>query len=487
MRSCALILATLYLLSGTSLNAQHISGVEIVADSSVKTDFEYFSKSLEGTRFSEAALSGFANDLLSALENSGYPFAQVHVRDVMLSDGEDYELVVEVISGPLCRFDSARVTGVDARTKVFLERLATVSPGERFDQSEIERTLALYRQFPFLKVADSAKLQFFDDFTTCIPTFEVQRKPTNLVEGSLGYQPGFADRDGYLQGFVRIEFENLLGRGRRFEIAYNKRNPLSHRVRIGFYQPYILYQPLSLGISVEQQRFDSLYQELSADASVSYNEFGPVSVRVRAGWQRFTPEGSRFIGVFHVRRWWWGVGVTLSTERTEHRQVLDIDLLYGTKQKYSFAGIRPEQERIDDTRLESTYRGSFPLYAAVSSAVRIDAAGIITDETDVPQTDLYKLGGARTLRGYREDQFLTERFLLASVQPNVRLATGARFHVFADGATFKSASGESLERFGAGAGFVFDLPYGSLLIDAAWGEDDDLSDGKLYMILESRF
>ncbi len=486
-RICALISAILYLLAGPPLSASQISEVHIIADTTVTADLAHLSKSLQGVNISEQALSGFANEVLTGLENSGYPFAQVRVRDLALSTNGEYELIVEVISGPLCRFDSARVVGVDTRTKEFLERIATVSPGGSFDQSRIERTLALYRQFTFLEVADSAKLKFLDDFSTCVPIFEVQRKPTNLIEGSLGYQPGYANRDGYLQGFVRIEFENLLGRGRRFEIAYNKRNPLSHRVRVGFYQPFILFQPFSLRGNVEQQRFDSLYQELSADASLAYSEFSAVSVRVRAGWQRFAPEGSRFIGVFHARRWWWGAGVTLSTARTDHRQILDIDLLYGTKQEYSFAGVRPGQERIDDTRIEATYRGSFPLYAAFSSGVRIDAAGIITDETDIPQSDLYKLGGARRLRGYREEQFLTERFLLASLQPTVRLAASARFHVFVDGASFKSVSGESLDRFGAGLGFMFELPNGALLIDAAWGEDDDFSDGKLYMILESRF
>jgi len=486
-RSVIMLSLIFLVISIVSLHAERIENVEIVSDSSAAIECADLTAKMSGQEFTEERLEWLAFKIISQLENNGYPFAQVRLNDLSLTEGGTLNIGIEVTRGPLSVFDSAKVSGVDARTRDFLERIATIESGGVFSQAEIDRTIDLYKQMRYLNAEDSAVLDFHDDFARCTPTFHVTRKPTNLVEGSLGYQPGYADQDAYVRGYARVEIENILGRGRRFSIAYEKKNPQSHNVQMGFYQPFLFYQPLSLSAEIEQQKFDSLYKELSASSSLEYNEFGSVSVRVNGGWQRFTPEGSRYIGVFHARRWWWGAGVTLNSSSPRLKQSLELDISYGVKQSYSFAGVKPDKSRVDDTRLEALYNAWLPLSSTIGMQFVVDAAGIITDETDISQTDLYKLGGAKKLRGYREDRFLTERYVMVSLQPTFSFAANARFHLFADGAMFRVESGGNLERYGGGAGFVFDLPGGSLLIDAAWGKNDSLDEGKLYMILESRF
>jgi hypothetical protein len=127
------------------------------------------------------------------------------------------------------------------------------------------------------------------------------------------------------------------------------------------------------------------------------------------------------------------------------------------------------------------------LLASLRQRSALAAAAIITDETVIPQSDLYKLGGFRNLRGYREDQYSCERYVLLTIQPELRLARNALFHIFSDGAWFRESSGETLFRPGAGGGFEFLLPTGRLVLDLAWGRGGGFGDGRLYAILESRF
>jgi len=435
----------------------------------------------------ESSFERIANTLVEYYNERGYPFAQVCLDDLELTAADMVDVTLRVVVGPLSHFDTCRVEGVDRQTAAYLVRISDIHPGERFSQGSIEASKRIFRSHRFLAVDDSVTLDFHDDFTRCVPGFRLRKLPTNLLEGSLGYQPAYGSQSAFVRGFARLEFENPLGRGRRFSIRYNKKNPVSHEVAFGFYQPFVFYQPLSVSFNLEQLKFDSLYQKISFDSGIEYAEAGNVSIRVKGGWSRYTPEGSAFRGIFHSRRWWWGIGSTVKLNSGDVLQVFDLDISYGIKRQYRFAGFAPERARTTDTRLEGGYELRTPLSRSLRHRLYLTGAAIVTDETKIPPSDLYKLGGARNLRGYREDQFFCERFALYTMQPELNLARGATFHLFSDGAWFRQSIGDVAFRWGAGAGFEFMLPTGKLLVDIAWGKDDSFGDGKLYVVLESRF
>jgi outer membrane protein assembly factor BamA len=440
-----------------------------------------------GLRADEDGIQLISQILVSHYGERGYPFVQVCIDDLRLLADSSLDIAFRVTSGPVSRFDTLIVQGTGRRTATYLTRISGIDSGDLFRDSEIESAKLRLRSHRFIEVDDSVELIFRDDFSKCTPVFKARQLPTNLVEGSLGYQPAYGDQSAYVKGSARLEFENLFARGRRIGLRYNKRDPLSHEVALEYYQPYLFYQPLSVSANIEQLKYDSLYQKLSVDSKIEYGEGSRVSVRVTGGWSRYTPNGSLFLGVFHSRRYWWGAGSTINLTSSDIHQRFDLDIAYGIKQQYSFAAVRPEDTRISDTRLSGEYNSATPILGPVYQRSRVSSAAIVTDEATIPLSDLYELGGARTLRGYRDDQFLCERFVSVSVEPGIQLAKGAEFHIFSDGAWFRQSTGETLVRFGSGAGLEFGLPTGRLRMDVAWGKDDSFSDGKLYVILESRF
>lgn len=428
-----------------------------------------------------------ANRIIDRCGEMGYPFAQVSVSDVRLPETGLLDIELNIVTGPLTHFDTCRIPGVDPSTASYLSRISRIKPGERFDNGDILETIRIFRAHRFLSVNDSVELDFKDDYSVCTPVFSVRQLPTNLLEGSVGYQPAYGNQSAYVRGFARVELENLFGRGRRFSFAYNKRNPISHEVSLGYYQPNLFYQPLSVSTGMEQLKFDSLYQKLSAQMTLEYGEGRSATIRISGGWGKYTPLGSVYRGVLHSRRWLWGLGSTVQITQWRLSQQVDLDIEYGIKQQFAFAGVEPSDTRIDDTRLRGSYMFSMPLVHRLEQKIQLSGAGIVTDEQQIPPSDLLRLGGARNLRGYREDQFLCSRYVLFTFEPELILAKNARFHIFGDGAWLRQSSPGTLSRFGAGGGFAFSLPNGKLLIDVAWGKDDSLGDGKLYAILESRF
>ena len=462
-----------------------IGSISVIGDSQADTDellAEYSGKPASG-----AVIERFTRELLRFYTESGNPFAQVSIEETTLDSIGTVYFVARIASGPRTLFDSCKVEGTDARTADYLSRVSAVSPGEPFSDATLDETRRILKVHRFIRVHDSVHLDFRDDYTRCVPIFRVDRLPTNSLDGSLGYQPSVGNRSAYVKGYALLQFENLFGRGRRFSIRYNKKDPLSHEVAFGYYQPYLFYRPVSVEFAIEQSKYDSLFQQLSIESRFFYREGARVSLRMSGGWSSYTPLGSEFRGVFHSRRYWWGIGTDLTIAGSIVRQTVELDIAYGIKQQYRFAGVEPPDTRISDTRLTGGYHMLVSFGKLLHISAKASAAGIVTEERMIPQSDLYRLGGAERLRGYREDQFFCDRYALAILQPELHMSDEASFHLFSDAAWFRQQDSGSEFREGAGAGFEFRLPTGRLLLDVAWGRNDRFSDGKLYARLESRF
>jgi outer membrane protein insertion porin family len=109
-------------------------------------------------------------------------------------------------------------------------------------------------------------------------------------------------------------------------------------------------------------------------------------------------------------------------------------------------------------------------------------------------SDLYRLGGAATLRGYREEQFTGTR--LGWINAELRYSLGRRsfaFSFYDIGYMFQSADQEqgreeaSLSRGGYGLGLRLETGLGIMSVSYALGDGDALGDGKIHFGLINEF
>ncbi len=104
---------------------------------------------------------------------------------------------------------------------------------------------------------------------------------------------------------------------------------------------------------------------------------------------------------------------------------------------------------------------------------------------DLPLFDTFSIGGADTLRGYREDRFRGENMFLASVEyrywisksltavgfVDVGDAYGGRFETVVPGFVIRPEHDDFTPRVGIGAGVRVDTPLGPIRLDLGFGDD----------------
>ena len=112
----------------------------------------------------------------------------------------------------------------------------------------------------------------------------------------------------------------------------------------------------------------------------------------------------------------------------------------------------------------------------------------------VELSDLFRLGGANTLRGYREGQFLGSRVAWSNLE--YRLLAGQRSYAFGftdvgyvltPDRPEVGLRKEELNRIGYGIGLRVDTPLGLIGVSLAFGQGDTFSTAKLHIRLANEF
>ena len=109
-------------------------------------------------------------------------------------------------------------------------------------------------------------------------------------------------------------------------------------------------------------------------------------------------------------------------------------------------------------------------------------------------SDLYRLGGATTLRGYREGQFLGSRLVWANLEYRLLVAPRSFVYLFSDVGYISTANGlvagltgSEQTKIGYGIGTRVDTALGLLGVSIALGQGDTFSTAKLHVRLINEF
>jgi outer membrane protein assembly factor BamA len=116
--------------------------------------------------------------------------------------------------------------------------------------------------------------------------------------------------------------------------------------------------------------------------------------------------------------------------------------------------------------------------------------GLESVEDLVPISEQYYVGGARTLRGYRENQFHGRRVAIARAELRIGGSLQENLYVFVDNGYILQetiAGRENLFKTGYGFGLRTRSQVGVVGLSFGLGEEVSLGQAKVHILLEQNF
>lgn len=394
----------------------------------------------------------FLNDIeaiIKRYENSGYPFCRIKPGNFeFLDDTVNFEL--RITEGQISRINKIIVTGKNSTKDYVIIRNSGIKKGEFFNQLNINKARNRIDNLEFI---DSVRIEPLNEDTVIIT---IKEKRANTLEGVIGYQ------EKELAGLFEFRSPNLFGTGRFTNISWNQLGKLSSNLEIEHKEPWLFNSKIGATGNFLYRKEDTTYTKKQAELLFDIPVTFSLTFNIGAGGEWFDYSKEQ-----------WSQYSCITGMEFNTRIIPGVD--YRVKTAINDEGIERILTNFDTylgTEKKKVFFNSINFYKLVN--------------TDIPEYERFNLGGAKTLRGYWEDEFNGTTVGWSNIEFRV-YSGNSFFFPFYDCGYIANLGTDGEWKQGFGAGVALESPIGVIKVVYALTKISEFMDGKLHLSLQAVF
>lgn len=443
--------------------------------------------------------------ILNYYEQMGYTFAAINVKDIIKytdAGKEKLRVIISVQENEQVRIDNIIIEGNTSTNSNVILRELRIEKNSFITRDKISNIRRTLENLGYFETVEEPKIYKYKNSTVLV--IKVKEGNTNTFDGIIGYIPPAQQEDnGYFTGLVNLSLRNLFGTGRRLDARWQKEVKNTQELEMKYLEPWVLNFPVNMNFSFLQRIQDSTYIkrdfQLKADALLS--KYFTASFTV--GVERVIPSIdvsliSPYYTIFDSRVLSSAFEIRLDTRDYVYNPtkgfLYKTSYTIGQKKIYN-ASSYPGQDIPADFTVQ---RGIIDLdiyysfFKRQSILLSLHAGEVLSPKFE--NADYFRFGGNRTVRGYREEQFLASRIAWSNIELRYSLSRKSFASLFYDFGYYKRPKDEIAKTdeikdfiFGYGVGLRVETALGIFGISYALGKGDSLLEGKIHFGLINDF
>ncbi len=431
----------------------------------------------------------------------GFPLARCEIQTLESRPGDQADsllLLLKIDEGRRVAIDEIRVAGNRETKSSVVVRETRVTPGELFNPAKVNAIRTRLNRLNIFSSVSEPELYMRGDTGGLLIT--VQEGNTNTFDGIVGYVPAAATgQSGYVTGLVSVGMRNLFGTGRKLSVRWQREDRYSQELGFRYVEPWIFGAPVNVGGGFLQRQQDSSYVHRTIDGQADLMLSEELSIGVLVRSEDVIPS----IDSTHV-----------STTRPSSILAIGANILYDTRNdlynpttgaryriEYSYGNktLTADPSRTAASSGKSKVQKllldlEFYLTTFSRQVIAFGVHGYEVRGPEIQESDMFRFGGAKTLRGYRENQFLGSRVAWTNAEYRFLLGRRSFLFGFLDTGYYnrpaepeQNLPGEDGVKYGYGFGLRTDTPLGNIGVSFALGQGDSFSQGKIHVGLINDF
>jgi outer membrane protein assembly factor BamA len=484
--------------SPTYVRDINIGGLDSI-DNKITTMFDF----QRGNVFNKYDLEENISETLTYLENNGYPFAKIIVSSVdFQKEGRENvaDIYLDIKRETRSTIDKIEIIGNTSTKDYVITRELRLDSGAVYSQEIIAELPNRLNRLRFFEPVNGPRF-YFNSKSQGVLLIEVKEKQTNNFDGIIGYVPARnEDEKGYITGLVNISLRNLFGTGRAAAIRWQQFDRNSQELELKYLEPWLLGFPFNINLGLFQRKQDTTYVQRKLEGALEYLATEDISASVFIGTEEIIPTENEVpvFKVYNSNVFTTGANLKVDTRDDPYAPTSGLFFI----NSYSFSRkkingpaqfITPNLEtRINLQRFALDFEGFYEFFKR--QVVALGIHGRELRGSFFENSDLFRLGGTNSLRGYREDQFLGSRILWTNFEYRLLLTRRTFAFLFFDTGYYLRESDAERNMlksedylYGYGLGLNIETGLGVLGVSFALGEGDSFSDGKIHFGLINEF
>lgn len=451
----------------------------------------------EGDQYDPRGIEEGIQNVLKHLENKGYPLASIRSDEITFRQGSD-ELFVTIPlhldSGPLVTITELKIEGNTHTKQYVIERELRLRKNQIYSPNlidDIQRRLMRMQVFSSVSRPD---LYVIEEGRSGL-SIKVSEGKLNNFDGIVGYIPkGESGRGGYVMGLVDAKLRNLFGTGRRVSTRWHRIDELTQEIEFKYFEPWVASLPVNAEGAFLQRKQDSSYIRRQFGLNVSLLLSHELNVGLSYQRNDIFP-GEQILNISKSSTQF--LGVLLNYDSRDDRVVPGSGINYSTSYEYGSKQKSPTNLSENSTtfRIDKiTFDLEYYLSPFNRQTLMFGLHGKDYRSTEIEMSDLFRVGGVSSIRGYRESQFSSSRIAWTNIE--YRWLLGGRTflfgfvdagHIFGTRIAGSSASTNNLSPIGYGVGTQLETGIGLIGVSLGLGKEDTFSTAKLHFRLINEF
>ncbi len=413
--------------------------------------------------------------LLDRYNESGYPYAQVWLTGFAYrEDANEVDLAVTVSEAERTVLAGIVFEGLAKTDSTVARRTARLRPGAEYRRTEVERGRAYLRSSGYFESVGEARLERRGPGAADLVIPVKEARGAGTFQGAVGFSRK-TDGSYVASGAAGLSLRNIAGSGRGAALDWLNDGLSYSRIALRYHEPFLASWPLSVDVEMAQIIQDSSYVLSSGGIAIGVPAGPATTIIAGVAADSNIPEQGDLDRSVRQR-------IRLGVSRTGAGPVDAALSFEGAYRKRYFDDGRLERD--GELLYDFEASGSIPVFTAQSLFLRIASRGVVSREA-VPLAETYAIGGANTLRGYREAQFRGEKIAWTTVE--YRFGAGGAFFLFNDVGAYESPEEGWVFKNGTGFGLRAASPVGVISLSFGVGERLSLSETRLHVSLAERF
>ncbi|MFY0687719.1 MAG: hypothetical protein JXQ90_11170 [Cyclobacteriaceae bacterium] len=373
--------------------------------------------------------SSFANNgieqiskQLEELNNSGYPFAKIKLDTSIYAD-KKVELMFRIRQGPLINFDTISIDNSIPVKKSFLSKWLSVIPGDAFSEKKYRAISSKLALLPYLQLNGPPDISFGGGKASVyLPITYVN---PNRVDGIIGVVNRPNRAGSVVNGFVKLDLNNLFSSGKELHIDWRSFNGASQNFSFSYLHRAI-FRSTDIDIGTKILKQDSSFLNTSFNMGLFQNlQFG---TRAYFGFDREKgiPLIESLENQFEAN--WYNIALERPIQRITNQNYISYELAIGLANKNFFI----DGEATDEPMLRYglNLNGQIMLHRGLAFNYLGTYDRIESDH--LSQSQLYPVGGINSIRGFQENQFFAKEYWINQLEVRYFFEKSSYIHAFTD-------------------------------------------------------
>ncbi len=439
--------------------------------------------------------------MVQNLEETGYPFAECYLDSFELSS-EYFSAKLFVDPHDKFVFDTVALKLQTKIRRVFIKNYLGVKAGKPYKESLVKKVESRLNLLTFAEQTQPPTVSF-QNGKAKVSLFLKDRK-ANQFDLLVGFLPGGAGQKLLITGQAQLHLVSPFGMGEEFSVKWEKLQPKTQTLDVHLIYPYLLGLPVGINARFQLYKKDTSFLNIGGDYGVQYQMPGSDYIRLSYRQQstivvnvdtNFIKANRTLPPVLDVNSN--QIAIEFFQQRLNYRfnptsgYTLAISAAFGLKnikKSNVVASLYDSREGKSYSYLYDSVRlKSFVMNLSIAidkywkitkrQTIRTNLEAKYLFNNKVTESELYRIGGTTSLRGFDDRSIYTPYYIMLNVEYRYLLSKNAFFFLFVNSAMVKENRSTRKQTFdfpyGFGAGAAIETKIGMFALSYALGAKQD--------------